>query len=112
MTVIFRGHEGRHLVVYGVAKVPGRFMVVNRVSGGERRCGDDVVGSLRPPAEPHRLINVWNARNSGRSKCGTWRAACSRIRTFGGLRKPNKPESGVRPAPLDAENEIARAGGV
>jgi len=37
MTATFRGHEGRHLVVYEDAKVPGRFVgvsvVVDRVSG-------------------------------------------------------------------------------
>ena len=38
MTATFRGHEGRHLVVYGDAKVPGRFVgvavVVDTVDGG------------------------------------------------------------------------------
>ena len=38
MTATFRGHEGRHLVVYGDAKVPGRFVsasvVVDTGSGG------------------------------------------------------------------------------
>ena len=38
MTATFRGHEGRYLVVYGDAKVPGRFVgvsvVVDRGSGG------------------------------------------------------------------------------
>jgi hypothetical protein len=31
MTATFRGHEGRHLVVYGDAKVPGRFVGVSVV---------------------------------------------------------------------------------
>jgi hypothetical protein len=38
MTATFRGHEGRHLVIYGDAKVPGRFVgvsvVVDTGSGG------------------------------------------------------------------------------
>jgi hypothetical protein len=38
MTATFRSHEGRHLVVYGDAKVPGRFVgvsvVADTVSGG------------------------------------------------------------------------------
>ena len=38
MTAAFRGHEGRHLVVYGEAKVPGKFVgvsvVVAKGSGG------------------------------------------------------------------------------
>jgi ribosomal protein L34E len=38
MTATFRGHEGRHLVVYGDAKVPGRFVgvsvVVDKGGGG------------------------------------------------------------------------------
>lgn len=29
MTATFRGHEERHLVVHGDAKVPGRFVGVN-----------------------------------------------------------------------------------
>ncbi len=38
MTVTFRGHEGRQPVIYGDAKVPGRFVrvsaVFDKVSGG------------------------------------------------------------------------------
>jgi hypothetical protein len=35
MTVTFRSHEGRHLVIYGEAEVPGRFVAVSVVVDSE-----------------------------------------------------------------------------
>ena len=46
MTATFRGHEGRHLVVYGDAKVPGRFVGVSVVVDPETERVQDVEVSI------------------------------------------------------------------